>query len=121
NAVHGREVAEALGQIPDLDDRLCHSARLGLEEVLFEFFVDMAGEALPAQDLAVVLGLAVMAPETIHRSMGLDHRGLDGCLLCLRNLVQPDVPARDHDFVTLVRLRVDHGGVTSRAALAPAP
>src|SRR2546422_6158067 len=91
------------------------------EEVLFEFFVDMAGEALPVQDLAVVLGLAVMAPETIHRSMGLDHRGLDGCLLCLRNLVQPDVPARDHDFVTLVRLRVDHGGVTSRAPFALAP
>src|SRR5437870_4194216 len=46
---------------------------IGSEEVLFEFFVNMAGEALPAHDLAVVFGLADMAPEAVGLPMGLDH------------------------------------------------
>src|SRR5712692_8955030 len=58
------------------------TARTGrLEEKFFEFFVDVAGEALPVQDLAFVLGLAVMAPGAVGLPMGLDHPPLNGRLL----------------------------------------
>src|SRR5205807_7720841 len=93
----------------------------GSEEVFFEFFADVAGEALPAQDLPLVFGLPVVTPEAVCLTVGLDHGGLDGHLLRCRNLVQPDVSPRDHDLVALVRLRMDHGGVTGRAPLALAP
>src|SRR2546426_9096225 len=89
-----------------------------LEEVFFEFFVDVTGETLSAQDLPLVLGLPVMAPEAVALAVGLDHRRLDGHLLRLRELVHLDVPARDHDLVPLVGLRVDDGGVTGRAPFA---
>src|SRR2546425_10692070 len=92
-----------------------------LEEVFFEFFVDVAGEALSAQDLPLVLGLPVMASEAVALAVGLDHRRLDGHLLRLRKLIHLDMPARDHDLVPLVGLRMDHGGVTGRAPFALAP
>src|SRR5439155_9253822 len=43
-----------------------------LEEIFLEFFADVAGEALPAQDLAFVLGLSVVAPEAVGLAVGLD-------------------------------------------------
>src|SRR5438128_4745226 len=92
-----------------------------LEKILFEFFADVAGETLPAQDLALVLGLSVVAPEAVGLAVGLDHRGLDGRLLRLRNFVHANVPARDHDLIALVGLRVDDSGVAGRAPFALAP
>src|SRR5207249_9827983 len=89
-----------------------------LEEVLFEFFVDVTSEALPAQDLPLVLGLPVVAPEAVLLAVVLDHRRLDGHLLRVRKLVHLDVPPLRPALVPLLGLRVRDGDVARLATFA---
>src|SRR5581483_1806845 len=76
----------------------------------------MAGLTLLAQDLPLVLGLAVMAAEAV-RQGGLPQLG-SLRIVRERLAVEGHVPPRDDDRVALDRLVVHYARVAGRAAFA---